>query len=94
MSIQQTITQKAETVFPWLEALSSDEVQMFYDDIFTAIEQALASGDWQILQTTIEDWQATAKITDSPLETLLTVSSESGTWHNWEDVRATLHSQP
>ncbi len=64
--VTKTVVEKTELLFPWLEALSADEVQTFYTDFFEAIQQAIQSGDWSGVQTTIEDWQATAEVMVDP----------------------------
>jgi hypothetical protein len=92
--VTKTVIEKAETLFPWLEALTTDEAQTFYTDFFEAIQQAIQSGDWSGVQTTIEDWQATAEVMADPtLATTLSQPIEAGDWDDWEHVSADLHNQ-
>ena len=93
-AVTRTVIEKAELLFPWLEALAADEIQAFYIDFFAAIEQAIQSGDWSGVQTTIEEWQATAEVlADSALSATLSQPIEASDWDDWEDVSAALHHQ-
>jgi hypothetical protein len=93
-AVTKTVIEKAELLFPWLEALAAAEIQTFYTDFFAAIEQAIQSGDWSGVQNTIEEWQATAEVlADSALSAALSQSTEAGDWDDWEDVSAALHHQ-
>ncbi len=92
--VTKTVIEKVETLFPWLELLTAEEVQVFYTDLFEAIEKSLHSGDWSGVQTTIEDWQATAEVaTDPTLAATLKQPIEAGDWNDWERVRAGLQDQ-
>ncbi len=93
-AVTRTVIEKAESLFPWLEALAVDEIQAFYTDFFAAIEQAIQAGDWSGVQKTIEDWQATAEVlADSTLTTTLSQPIEAGEWDDWEHINAALHHQ-
>ncbi len=86
-AVTRTVIEKAESLFPWLEALAVDEIQAFYTDFFASIEQAIQSGDWSGVQNTIEDWQATAEVlADSALTETLSQPIEAGDWDDWEHV--------
>ena len=36
--VTKTVIEKVESLFPWLELLTAEEVQTFYTDLFEAIE--------------------------------------------------------
>ena len=93
-AVTRTMIEKTELLFPWLEALATDEVHAFYIDFFAAIEQAIQSGDWSGVQTTIAEWQATAEVlADSALSATLSQPIAASDWDDWEDISATLHHQ-
>lgn len=93
-AVTRTVIEKAELLFPWLKALAATEIQTFYTDFFAAIEQAIQSGDWSGVQTTIEEWQATAEVlADSALTATLSQPLAAGAWDDWEHISAALHHQ-
>jgi hypothetical protein len=82
---------KANQLFSWLEHLSAAEQDNFYTDFFEAIESALHSKNWSIVEQTIENWQATAEVLASTeLTTMLTVSTNEEDWEKWDDVETKL----
>jgi len=84
---------KSNRVFSWLEYLSSEEQANFYTDFFAAIEQALDTKDWTILEQTIESWQATAEVfASAELTATLTVSANEDDWEEWDNVESELFS--
>jgi hypothetical protein len=86
-----TILSRTNQLFPWLEYISSEEVDKFYNDFFKAIEQALHTKDWSILEQTIESWQATAELlTDTELTMILTKPTTNNDLEDWDDVEAEL----
>lgn len=88
---QQVPTVGAEEVFPWLKYLDEEDRQIFYAELFATLNQSLQSGNWQLLQELIEDWQATAMVlADEELTTILNKSLDEGDWEPWEDVHARI----
>jgi hypothetical protein len=91
---QTTIISRTNQLFPWLEHLPPEEIDKFYKDFFKAIEQALHTKNWSILEQTIESWQATAELlTDAELTMILTEPTTDKDLEDWDDIEAELFNK-
>lgn len=55
-----------EQSFGWIELLSPEHLHAFMIEYADAIGSAIASGDKDVLNVLIEDWEATAELDAAP----------------------------
>jgi len=49
------------TKFPWIEHLDEEEKKQFHEEFIGSTETAVFSEDWDMVETLLEDWKATAE---------------------------------
>lgn len=55
--------------FPWTEYLDDEEKKQFYEEFISSIMMAVVTENWEVVETLLEDWKATAE-TESDEETM------------------------
>lgn len=63
---KETNTGVSSVIFPWIEHLSNEERDEFYNELLNCAMESTINNDWSLIEQLIEDWKATAEVNSSP----------------------------